>query len=63
MLRREYRIILATAAIFLSLAGMASVIHGMLFDEYGAIRYGTAAIVGGVASFVLLLNPTAGHDV
>jgi hypothetical protein len=33
MERSEYRIIFSTIAVFFSIAGMAAVIHGMLFDE------------------------------
>jgi hypothetical protein len=60
MVRIEYRIVFAAIAVFLSLAGMATAIHGLLVDDYSVTRYGAAAIVLGVACFVLLLNPTAG---
>lgn len=62
MVRTEYRIVFAPIAVLFSLAGMATAIHGLLFDGYDVTRYGVAAIVLGVACFVLLLNPTAGND-
>jgi cell shape-determining protein MreD len=62
MVRTEYRIIFAAIAVFFSVAGMATAIHGLLFDEYSVMRYGVAAIVLGVACFVVLLNPTAGRN-
>ncbi|AXF12954.1 hypothetical protein CUJ91_32215 (plasmid) [Paraburkholderia graminis] len=45
-------------AVFAALAGIAASIRGSLFDEPSFFRYGVAAAVGGVACFVLLLNPT-----
>jgi hypothetical protein len=63
MVRTEYRIVFAAIALFCSLAGMAAAIHGLLFAEYSVTRYGGAAIMLGVACFVLLLNPTTGSNV
>ncbi|WP_374709771.1 hypothetical protein [Paraburkholderia graminis] len=34
----------------------------MLFDEPSFFRYGVAALVGSVACFVLLLDPTHSGD-
>ncbi|MFL9944138.1 DUF2964 family protein [Paraburkholderia graminis] len=34
----------------------------MLFDEPSFFRYGVAAVVGGVACFMLLLDPTRSGD-
>jgi Na+/melibiose symporter-like transporter len=63
MERSEYRIIFSTIAVFFSIAGMAAVIHGMLFDESNVTRYGVTVIVLGVISFALLLNKAGGSDV
>lgn len=62
MVRAEHRIVLAAIAVFVALAGMASAIHGLLFGEDSVTRYGAAAIVAGVACFVMLLNPAAEGD-
>ncbi|WP_408637002.1 DUF2964 family protein [Paraburkholderia sp. RL17-368-BIF-A] len=49
-------------AVFAALAGTAASIRGVLFDEPSFSRYGVAAVVGGVACFVLLLDPTRSGD-
>lgn len=59
MVRAEYRIVVAVVAVFASLAGLSLAIDGLLFDNSGFVRYGFAAMVAGVAAFVLLLNPGA----
>jgi uncharacterized membrane protein HdeD (DUF308 family) len=53
---------LAAAAIFVAIAGILSAIHALVFDQANALRYGIAAVIGGVAGFVLLLNPAHGMD-
>lgn len=62
MVRAEPRIICAAVAVLVALVGLAGLIHGMLFDSSDFIRYGSTALISGVACFVLLLNPTAGDD-
>ncbi|HYS63039.1 MAG TPA: DUF2964 family protein [Paraburkholderia sp.] len=62
MVRAEPKIICAAVAVFVALAGLAELIRGLLFDSTDFVRYGAAALVAGVACFVLLLNPTAGDD-
>ncbi|SDH30917.1 DUF2964 family protein [Paraburkholderia phenazinium] len=62
MERTEYRTVFAAMAVFLSLAGIATAIHGLLFDEYSVTHYGVAAIMVGVACFLVLLNLAAGRD-
>jgi len=57
MVRAEPRIIFAAIAVFVTLGGIAVSIHGLLYDEDSLIRYGVAAVVLGIMSFVLLLNP------
>nr|WP_253958953.1 DUF2964 family protein [Paraburkholderia fungorum] len=57
----ESRIVFAVIAVFVALAGIAASIRGLLFDESQLLRYGAAALIGGVACFVLLLNPS--HEV
>lgn len=44
-------------------AGYGASIRGLLFDEPSVFRYGVFAVVGGVACFVLLLNPTRDADI
>ena len=62
MMRAKYRIGLSTAAIFVAILGIGAAIHGLLFDREIVLRYGAAAVIGGVAAFVMLLNPLSGID-
>jgi hypothetical protein len=55
--RVEFRIVLAAVAIFIALGGIASSIRGLLYENVGLVRIGALAMVFGVASFVILLNP------
>jgi len=55
--RREYRIVVAAIAVFVSLAGMMAVVTGLLFDEAMALHGGAIALIVGVATFVVMLNP------
>ncbi|MDP9585022.1 DUF2964 family protein [Burkholderia ambifaria] len=57
MIRRQSRIVVATIAVFLSLAGMMAVVTGLLFDQAIALRGGAIAMIVGVAGFVVMLNP------
>ena len=54
--RLESRIVFDVLAVFVALAGLAASIRGWLFDELPVFRYGVAAVIGGVACLVLLLN-------
>jgi Protein of unknown function (DUF2964) len=56
MVRLELRIVLALAATFVALAGIAVAIRGLLFDQSDAVLYGIAAIVVGVFGCAVLLN-------
>jgi drug/metabolite transporter (DMT)-like permease len=58
----KYRIGFAAASIFMAIAGIVAAIHGLVFEQDRALRYGVAAVLGGVAGFVLLLNPAHGLD-
>lgn len=58
MVRAESRIVVSLVAVFVSLAGISAAIHGLLFDKTEVMRYGVLAIIVGVTSFVVLLNPT-----
>lgn len=62
MVRAEFRIVLATLAVFVAIVGMLAAIRGLLFDQNSVLRYGSAAVVAGVASFVMLLNPAPNLD-
>lgn len=56
-MRANYRVVLATLGVFVSIAGILAAIHGLVFDQDPFVRYGTAAIVIGVATWVMMLNP------
>ena len=62
MVRAEPRIVVSAVAVFVALAGLAALIRGLLFDSTDFVRFGAAALVAGVACFVVLLNPTAEDD-
>ncbi|EDO90768.1 conserved hypothetical protein [Burkholderia pseudomallei Pasteur 52237] len=47
---------LAAIATFVMLAGIAVAIHGSLFDQDAALRYGAAAIALGVTTCAIALN-------
>ncbi|WP_202755407.1 DUF2964 family protein, partial [Burkholderia cenocepacia] len=49
MIRRQYRIVVAALAVFVSLAGMMAVVTGLLFDAATALRGGAIALIVGVA--------------
>lgn len=61
MIRTELRIVLAAVATFVTLAGIAVAIHGLLFDSNAAVAYGVAAITAGISACVVLLNLRS-HD-
>jgi hypothetical protein len=56
MVQTELRIVLAVIAAFVSIAGIAVAIHGMLFDRSNSLLYGSIAIGVGVFGCALLLN-------
>ncbi|WP_042267027.1 DUF2964 family protein [Paraburkholderia heleia] len=56
MIRSEFRIVLATIAIFAALVGLYLVLDGLVFDAWATFRYGAATLIICVAGFVLLLN-------
>jgi membrane associated rhomboid family serine protease len=62
MVRKEYRIVLASLGVFVAITGLFAAIHGLLFDQERVLRYGAAAAIAGVASFVLFLNPSSNLD-
>jgi hypothetical protein len=57
MIRREFRIVAATLAVLVSLVGIFVALDGLVFDSQTVFRYGAAALLVGIACFVLLLNP------
>ncbi|WP_254366948.1 DUF2964 family protein [Paraburkholderia sp. NMBU_R16] len=61
-MRANFRIVLATLAVFVAISGILAALHGLLFDRDSVVRYGAAAVVIGIAAFVFLLNPLLGLD-
>ena len=59
MNRRQYRIALATLSVFIALASLAGIVHGMLFDER-VFRYSIVTLILSILSFVVLLNLAPG---
>ncbi|WP_233867418.1 DUF2964 family protein [Paraburkholderia adhaesiva] len=62
MVQSEFRIFVATLATFVSLFGLAVVIHGLFFDLSNVVLYGVATIGAGVVAFVVMLTLHP-HDV
>lgn len=62
IMRANFRIVLATLAVFVAISGILAALHGLLFDRDSVVRYGATAVVVGIAAFVLLLNPLLGLD-
>ncbi len=58
MIRKQYRIVLATLCVFITLASLAGVVHALLFDDGQIFRYAIVALVSSILAFVALLNPT-----
>jgi hypothetical protein len=56
MVRTEFRIVLAAAATFVALAGIALAIRGLLFDQGSTVLYGAVAVVVGIFGCAVLLN-------
>jgi hypothetical protein len=57
MIRREPRIVAATLAVLVSLAGIFVALDGLAFESQTTFRYGAAALLVGIACFILLPNP------
>lgn len=57
MVHGRYRIIIATVAVFVALAGLMASVRGLLYDDQYVVRFGVGAMLAGVAGFVLMLNP------
>lgn len=62
MVRSESRIVFAAIAVFVALGGIGASIRGLLYDEAPVFHYGVAALIVGVACFVMLLNSTVDRD-
>ena len=59
-IRKQYRIVLATLCVFITLASLAGVVHALLFDDGQIFRYAIVALVASILAFVVLLNPGPG---
>ncbi|QTD94720.1 DUF2964 family protein [Burkholderia anthina] len=60
MIRKQYRIVLATLSVFIALASLVGIVHGMLFDER-VFRYAIFTLISSILAFVVLLNPGPGE--
>jgi membrane associated rhomboid family serine protease len=61
-MRAKYRVGFATFSIFVAIFGIFAAIRGVVFDQDSFLRYGIAALISGVAGFVVFLNPREGMD-
>jgi hypothetical protein len=59
MIRKPYRIVLATLSVFIAIASLVGIVHGMLFDEE-VFRYSIVTLISSILAFVVLLNPGPG---
>ncbi|WP_414144267.1 DUF2964 family protein [Burkholderia territorii] len=60
MIRKQYRIVLATLSVFIAIASLVGIVHGMLFDEE-VFRYSIVTLISSILAFVVLLNPGPGE--
>ncbi|AIO39649.1 DUF2964 domain-containing protein [Burkholderia sp. AU19243] len=60
MNRKQFRYALATLSVFVALASLAGIVHGMLFDER-VFRYSIGTLILSIVSFVVLLNLAPGE--
>ncbi|EGD04181.1 hypothetical protein B1M_12735 [Burkholderia sp. TJI49] len=59
MIHKQYRIVLATLCVFIAIASLVGIVHGMLFDEE-VFRYSIVTLISSILAFVVLLNPGPG---
>jgi fatty acid desaturase len=59
MRRSETRIAVALLGVFVWLGGLYATIRGLIYETPGWFRWGVLAIILGVATFVIALNPLA----
>ncbi|AOJ90856.1 DUF2964 family protein [Burkholderia sp. AW33-5] len=59
MIQKQYRIVLATLSVFIAIASLVGIVHGMLFDEE-VFRYSIVTLISSILAFVVLLNPGPG---
>jgi hypothetical protein len=56
MVRMELRVVVATIATFVALAGIALAIHGVLYERNGVFWLGVLAIAAGICGCVSMLT-------
>jgi DUF2964 family protein len=56
MVRMELRVVVATIATFVALAGIALAIHGVLFERNGMFWVGVLSIAVGIVGCVSMLT-------
>jgi fatty acid desaturase len=59
MKRSDRRIVWASIGVFIWLGGLYATICGLLYDVAREYRWGMLALIVGVATFVIALNPFA----
>lgn len=60
MPRQQYRIVLALAGVLVSLGALVWTIHGLIFDDAIAFRWGVVIVTVSIAGVVTLLNLSTG---
>ena len=58
-MKSEFRIACASVGVFIWLGGLYFTITGLLYDRPPEFRYGVLAVIIGVVTFVVALNPMA----
>ncbi|EON11436.1 MULTISPECIES: DUF2964 family protein [Pandoraea] len=53
----EFRVVIASIAAFMTLAGAFATIHGLLYDKTYVMHWGVATVLFGILFIVVMLTP------
>ncbi|MBB5461062.1 DUF2964 family protein [Paraburkholderia sp. Cpub6] len=62
MARDMYRIVLSVVCVFFALGALAWALHGLIFDDVFAFRFGVVIVTASITTVVALLNSQSDGD-
>jgi hypothetical protein len=62
MVRDTYRIVVSVVGVFIALGALAWALHGLIFDDAFAFRWGVVIIFAAITAVVALLNSQSNGD-